>query len=128
MLLPHSLLSRIRGPVLAVAVVGCGSAASAAEPATPAAPELVAMGPMLVMAAADPVSYDLARETARLDALDAESGSRRRERRIARSEPVARPNRPARVHTATILPVDRISPNHASLLTSTIVVVGCGRG
>jgi len=86
MKLPGRILSRVRGPMIAAAVIGCSSAPSAApieqEPVTPVEPAAV------VAPAVDPVDYDPDVEAARLERADRElaAAETRRTRRIEAEE------------------------------------------
>lgn len=87
MKLPGRILSRVRGPMIAAAVIGCSSSPAAppieADPSPP-----VEAAAVVAPAAADPVGYDARAEEARLARADRTlaTAENRRTRRIEAEE------------------------------------------
>jgi hypothetical protein len=83
MQLSASVLARVRGSVVVVAMIGCSAPTPDAPPAIEPAP-----APVLVAAAPDPVPYDGREETARLSRIDARDtlSASDRDARIDRAE------------------------------------------
>ena len=122
MKLDASILRRVRGPLLAVGVVGCSSAPAAIAPEPPP-PEPIAVA--AAVTPIDPVSYDPASESQRFARLEAISASdeARRDRRIEVEEERARATRTPQGYGHGVGGIGTSNPNQVIYLDAL-----CGRG
>ena len=119
MRLPLQVLSQIRGPLLAAAMVGCASSPAEAPEAPAPEPAPEATVDTAAVAAIDPVGYDADAEAERLDRLDRAlaAAETRRDRPVDDEEATRRAER-AR-ERANSIGVGNLSHLH---------LIGCGRG